>query len=301
MSTSTVERQMEILEQIHALRRELQELAGDALVVTVEPAGKNGKPKAAPSRPRRRPARAANGGQRPATRDAGREHRVAVMDVFKERPNDWIAAAEIVELTGISRPAITRAMRQLREQGAVEHNGERTHKARYRLHAGALPDEGWPHTFRETGPIITPPRDEPELDDDLQGLADDDGHPDEDALGPDEAPPGEGPPPDRILPASPGPHHRPVSPRVQKSVERAEREASAPSTNGAGDKAFLTARIKTALAQESQTLRELAATLDVEISDVSVAVAQLRESGAVVKCGVRMPRRDQVYGVPGAE
>lgn len=90
-----------------------------------------------------------------------------------------------------------------------------------------------------------------------------------------------------------------MSARTRKSIERAEQEAAA--QNGKPKDDGLEARIREALEEQSSTIRELSENLDIELPEVAPVVAAMREAGELIACGKRMPRRDQVYGLAGAE
>lgn len=122
MATATFERQAELLEMIHACRRELQELAGDALEIIVRPSPGAPPSPDAPGEDRHRP-----------TRELGRERAEIVLTAFGRVPGEWVAMRQLPELTGLTYGQLKPVVKRLLADGALEHNGESTAKVRYRL------------------------------------------------------------------------------------------------------------------------------------------------------------------------
>ena len=131
MTEATFERQAELLETIHRCARELRELAGDALVITIEPAREKHK------RPRIQNPGIGRGGPQ---RAEGDRKRAAIMDLFKARPGDWIALRDVIAETSLTRASATGLVRQLLRSGQLEHNGGQRNASRYRLASDAAAD-----------------------------------------------------------------------------------------------------------------------------------------------------------------
>lgn len=118
VADATFERQAELLETIHSCARELRELAGNALVITIKPAGTS---------------------TRRSNSDIAREGDAAVLDVFNRHPGEWLRRRDVVADASIPYSRATRVFNRLVKQGALEHNGENTNRSRYRLPESQLP------------------------------------------------------------------------------------------------------------------------------------------------------------------
>lgn len=113
MTAAAFERQAQLLETIHGAARELRDLVGNALVITIEPAKTgNGKP----------PVGAVPG-------SAGE----AALNYLRGRPGEWVAVREIIAATGKTTSTVAHACKKLQNQGVLEHNGRKTRAARFRF------------------------------------------------------------------------------------------------------------------------------------------------------------------------